>query len=338
GDLIEDSNLYDELQNIDEYDWNDNNDIEINGNKYRRMKKSDAYPKNGGGTYLYNWPDEDTYHYFKYEPIKWRVLKADGNQAFLLADIVLDNKNYFNKSIPTGGYDITWKTSTIRSWLNGYSKSSNDAKLDYTDKSFIGSAFSSAESSAIMDTPVINVDNISKGTEGGEDTIDKIFFLSESECYGDDAIPHGFLASGGNRDEARSSNSSTYAKAMGWECLVYPDINIIGKGSWWLRSPGASSGRAAYVDHRAMVITAGLSVFYGYVGVRPALNLDLSSDIYSYAGTVCSDGTENEVSPGGQTEPGEEYIPVTDISLSENKLQLKVGDKSKIAASVFPDN
>ncbi|EOS70421.1 hypothetical protein C818_01672, partial [Lachnospiraceae bacterium MD308] len=31
-------------------------------------------------------------------------------------------------------------------------------------------------------------------------------------------------------------------------------------------------------------------------------------------------------------------MPVTDISLSENKLQLKVGDKSKIAASVFPDN
>ena len=40
GDIIVDSSLYDELQKTN--GWGENNDIEINGNKYRRMRHSDA--------------------------------------------------------------------------------------------------------------------------------------------------------------------------------------------------------------------------------------------------------------------------------------------------------
>ena len=335
GDLIEDSNLYDELQNIDVYDWDDNNDIEVNGNKYRRMKRKDALNLTGGPHY-YNWTDDETYHYFKYEPIKWRVLKVDGNQAFLLADLALDDKKY---NFPDSG-NITWETSTIRSWLNGYDKFSNTAKQDYTDKNFIGSAFSSDEKAAIKDTLVINDDNIRMKTEGGENTTDKIFFPSEAEVYGDNAVIHGFASSYGVYDEGRRSYSSTYTKAMGRYSDLSTDalIDRTGKCIWWLRSPGKDSKMAVYLNYTGAVMCDGTPVALMDGGVRPALNLDLSSNLYSYAGTVCSDGTENEISPGGQTEPGEENIPVTDISLSENKLQLKVGDKSKIAASVFPDN
>ncbi len=335
GDLIEDSNLYDELQNIDVYDWDDNNDIEVNGNKYRRMKRKDALNLTGG-SHHYNWTDDETYHYFKYEPIKWRVLKVDGNQAFLLADLALDDKKY---NFPDSG-NITWETSTIRSWLNGYGKSSNTAKQDYTDKNFIGSAFSSDEKAAIKDTLVINDDNIRMKTEGGENTTDKIFFLSEAEVYGDNAVIHGFASSYGVYDEGRRSYSSTYTKAMGRYSDLSTDalIDRTGKCIWWLRSPGKDSKMAVHLNYTGAVMRDGTPVALMDGGVRPALNLDLSSNLYSYAGTVCSDGTENEISPGGQTEPGEENIPVTDISLSENKLQLKVGDKSKIAASVFPDN
>ena len=43
----------------------------------------------------YNWNnDYSSYHYFKYEPVKWRVLGKDNNQILLLADQVLDNQKY----------------------------------------------------------------------------------------------------------------------------------------------------------------------------------------------------------------------------------------------------
>lgn len=53
------------------------------------------------------------------------------------------------------------------------------------------------------------------------------------------------------------------------------------------------------------------NVSYNSVGVRPALHLNLAStNLYSYAGTVCSDamkngesGTDNPVNPGEPDKP-----------------------------------
>ena len=47
------------------------------------------------------------------EPIKWRVLSVNGNDAFLLADQNLDAKPYNEKYT-----DVTWATCTLRTWLN----------------------------------------------------------------------------------------------------------------------------------------------------------------------------------------------------------------------------
>ena len=245
GDIIEDSGLYNKLKSAS--GWNANNDITLDGNQYRRMKKSDATYAPSGSSNCYNWSDSDTYHYFKYEPIKWRVLKVNGNQAFLLSDIALDDQRYHTVS-----ESITWETSTIRSWLNGYGASSNKQGKDYSSKNFIGSAFSGNEKSAIVNTSVVNDNNINYGTEGGNNTTDKIFLLSESEVYGNSAVPHGFVSSRSTNDEARRCKSSTYAKAMG----TYSDTSAAYKGNcwWWLRSPGHYTDCAAHVYH------------YGYVG------------------------------------------------------------------------
>ena len=59
------------------------------------------------------------------EPIKWRVLSVNGNDAFLLADQNLDAKPYNNKRA-----NVTWATCTLRTWLNG---------------TFLNMAFTSAE-------------------------------------------------------------------------------------------------------------------------------------------------------------------------------------------------
>ena len=65
---------------------------------------------------------------------------------------------------------------------------------------------------------------------------------------------------------------------------------------WWLRSPGDDRYCAAVVNSDGWVYGDGSRVNGSDDGVRPALHLHLSSsNLFSYAGIVSSDGTENEV-------------------------------------------
>ena len=58
------------------------------------MKMEDATYRNVGYGYNYEWGDPDIYHYFKYEPIKWRILNIDDEQLFLFSDEILDCQIY----------------------------------------------------------------------------------------------------------------------------------------------------------------------------------------------------------------------------------------------------
>ena len=236
GDVIVSDSVYAALQSAS--GWDANNDITLNGAKYRRMKKGDATYTSSSDSY-YQWSNDTDYHYFKYEPIKWRVLHTDGNQALLLSDIALDDQKYH-----TVYESVTWETSTIRSWLNGYGAGSNQQSVDYSQRSFLGAAFSASERAAIADSPLENADNINYGTEGGNNTTDKIFLLSESDVWNTDtAKAHGFVKDRETYDEARRCQSSAYAKAMGmWSNT---STAYAGNGWWWLRSPG-SHGYSCY--------------------------------------------------------------------------------------------
>lgn len=289
--------IYTSLATASESRWTKNNDIIINGTKYRRLRGKDAtlYNSNNGEDY-YNWNDDDTtYHYFKYEPIKWRILKVNDNSAFLLADIALDNQLY-----NINGTDVTWKTSSIRSWLNGYGSSFNEPKTDYSSKNFINSAFSPTQQNIILTSTIINQNNISYNTPGGDTTSDKIFLLSESEVYNTvDAQTYGFLKEPTVYDEARRCLCSTYAAAMGALHAVSSDTKYNGNTRWLLRSPGTSNTSCVYVtDNVYGIYNDGGSVTGGWNhAIRPALYLNLeavNAYSYSYAGTVCSDGTVDE--------------------------------------------
>lgn len=290
-----DGSIYNTLKNAT--GWDENNDITIGRTKYRRLKGEDAtyYSSNEEGQYNWNGSYK-TYHYFKYEPIKWRVLNRNGNDALLLADVALDDQKY-----NTDYAKVTWETSSMRSWLNGYGASVNQPKTDYSRKNFINSAFTSTQKNAIKTTNVVNNNNIYYGTAGGNNTSDQVFLLSESEVYNTDtAAGYGFAKDYSTYDEARRSRCSTYAYAMG----TY-------RYYWWLRSPGCDGHCAAGVYIDGEVDGRGRDVFDNNVGVRPALHLNLpSTNLYSYAGTVCSDamksgesGTDNPVNPGEPDKP-----------------------------------
>ena len=52
------------------------------------------------------------------DPVKWRVLSNANGQLFLLSDQNLDVFQYHTEK-----ENVTWETSTMRSWLNGYGAS-----------------------------------------------------------------------------------------------------------------------------------------------------------------------------------------------------------------------
>ncbi len=67
--------------------YDENGDAWVNGRKYRRISKNDA---KYDGFYF----GDSEYRFFKWQRIKWRVLKNDGNTLFIMADKGLDCKYY----------------------------------------------------------------------------------------------------------------------------------------------------------------------------------------------------------------------------------------------------
>ena len=167
-------------------------------------------------------------------------MKNEGNQVLLLSKYVLDAKSYNEE-----WEDVTWETSDIRQWLNN---------------EFYTTAFNKAEKAKIQTSLIKNEDNSKYGTNGGNDTEDKVFLLSEKETE--------TLFS--NKEE-RIAKATEYATKSG----VY--VNEEKAACWWLRSPGNKGYIAAEVNHYGWVDRYGDYVDYSYDGVRPALHLNLQS-------------------------------------------------------------
>ena len=191
----------------------------------------------------------DTIEFGKYEQdnntrngaeiIEWRVLAVEDGKALIISEYGLAAKPY-NETYTS----VTWETCTLRKWLN------ND---------FYNSAFTTEEKSRIKSTTLVNKDNPDYGTDGGNNTVDKVFLLSleEAEKYFAD-------------DDARMMEGTAYAKANG----LYP---YSGNGSswWWLRSPGSDQRDAAGVHRGGWLSGIGDHVNYPDCAVRPALWINL---------------------------------------------------------------
>mgnify|MGYP001059784882 CR=1 FL=1 len=232
------------------------------------------------------------------EPIKWRVLSVNGNDAFLLADQNLNAKPYDNEPA-----NVTWATCTLRTWLNG---------------TFLNTAFTSAEQTAIKNTTVVNEDNPYYGTEGGVNTIDKVYLLSIAEACN---TAYGFNGEFNTNSETREAKNTAYAKEC--DALMSPYTEYEGNGFWWLRSPGEDSGDASYVScngcgkYYGDYVNSGL---YGNNAVRPALHLNLSSsNLWSYAGKVTSKGESSSSQAAPTPTPTSKPTPTPVISTEDKK-------------------
>lgn len=153
---------------------------------------------------------------------KWRVIRVDKDMALVITETVICQKAY-NDTL-TG---ITWRDSSVRKFLN------TDFLCDFDDR----------EKRMIFSTMISNNGNPEYGTSGGENTVDAVFLLSDSEMR-----------------TLFSSDQDRIPKEGGI------------KAEWcWLRTPGGNNSYAAIVDSKGAISDGGNTVNNRNGGLRPAM-------------------------------------------------------------------
>lgn len=204
-------------------------DLTLGGEKYRAVYINEYRPASAWNASIANYSnqDEDGYelgkYYFKYELIKWKIVKVDGNVYTLMADSILDNQPYRARvnrwgqvsdanqnPLTNQGYPSNWKDSDLRSFLNG---------------TFLTTAFSMKDKDMILATTIDA--KIGGELNGGNKFIasdavsnDKVFAPSYADCF------HSSLSVN------LKKNQTAYAVCQG--------DNTLGN-DYWLRSAWVSS-------------------------------------------------------------------------------------------------
>ena len=261
GDVVVDATLYSQLEQAE---WTDD-DTEINGKRYHRLKGSGTISSYTNREQHYQWTDIEAWHYFAYAPIKWRILKISGTKAVLLADRMPDTCPFHDKD-----EDVNWSGSNLRQWLNS---------------EFLTHAFSETERQAIEVTNVENAPNTLYGTDCGPNTQDRVFILSNKEVFASPlASDYGFYAGSGIDDPARRFRSTLYAKCRGaWWSSVE---GYRGNSFWFMRTNGYTPSNITYICDFGYLYNQGTAVTCDDAAVLPAITIDLSMANYQLAQPV----------------------------------------------------
>lgn len=200
-------------------------DLEYSGEKYRGVYFT---------SYRNSYQDDNGYstgtvYWFKYEPIKWRILSESDGKAMILSELILDSQQYDYD----GSYSSNYANSTIRAWLND---------------TFYNTAFGNMQQAIIETTEVDN--SLSSTSDPSaynpyvcENTFDKVFLLSYREAINS---LYGFSTSTTD-DTTRQKHGSDYCKVQGLYYYYYFRSNSY----WLLRSPhsgGADHVLSTYPD------------------------------------------------------------------------------------------
>ena len=230
-----------------------------------------------GDTFKFGHYEQDNNLNSGAEAIEWEVLAAEGDSVLVISRYGLDAKQY-----NSANFSETWETSSLREWLNG---------------EFYNSVFNASEQARIRQMTVKNPDNPEYGTQGGNDTEDRIFLLSIEE------VNRYF-----GTDTARQCKATAYAEANGaW-------VSSSNGYSWyWLRTPGIYNNTAAYIRDNGYVLARGDLTVCTDILVRPALWLNTSHPE--------EDLSASRLSP----EPTTELKPAVTIS-GPDLVDMKAGD------------
>ncbi len=245
-------------------------DIDYYGEKYRAVTFSEnrAYETFGLPNASLQQPAgyfPGEIYYFKYEPVKWRIL--DPSNGLIITESVIDApafSNYAYRSTPEDSsttnyyysdpelthYSSNWEYSSLRSFLN---------------TTFSDTAFTDLEESLLGEIELENtVVNGGNTIFSGNNTKDKVFILSTKEI--------GYDAYYGLSNTLRTKTGTDYAYLHG----LYPGTKNYGEAAmYYLRDP-ASSGTVAYVSEKG-VVSSSTSAYSQDIGVVPSVCVDLES-------------------------------------------------------------
>lgn len=245
-------------------------DLEYNGEKYRGVyfnsyRLNQTTITNVSPVSSYTYQDDagyslNTAYWFKYEPIKWRIMSEADGKAVILSELILDSQD-FNHSISTHTedgatiYANNWEYSNIRKWLND---------------NFYNVAFNELQKAVIVATELDNKTTGKNGTENTyatcqNNTTDNVYLLAYQELNNNALL-----------EEVRSKNTTDYSQIQGADAYYSaPVSSSIGKGYWWVRSACPENGTKTACLHRVSGVWTELEANCIYVGVAPALTIKL---------------------------------------------------------------
>ncbi len=266
--------------NSTDYMWYQ--DVTYGGEDYRAVYFTSYrpyYTSSSSSTSYTNQDDNGYYmstvYWFKYEPIKWKIIDdSESGYATLLCEMLIDSQAYQNTyyyDSSTGYYYATDDAGNIlmdgedKVYANNYEYSTIRAWLNDT---FYQTAFNELEQAIIQ---TVTVDNSAATTSSSSNsyacnnTQDKVWLLSYQEAK-------AITGSTGSTTE-REKQTTDYAQCQG--AWTSTSTNYAGNGYWWLRSPYSNNSSFAYIVFLDGYLDSSYYVDDTRRGVCPALKIQL---------------------------------------------------------------
>ena len=244
-------------------------DVTLDGEKYRAVCFEQYRPmlthkSHSAKTYQDdNGYYTNTVYWFKYEPLKWRVLSSA--EGLMMCESIIDSQPFNNTVYKIGGnyyndkngkaYAHDYAESTLRKWLNS---------------DFYNTAFSSSEK-ARLSARECEMQYFPRSKPHGEMKVtDKVFMLSRIEATDS---RYGFKSSMYAADTARRGKGTDYARCQGLHvCEI--GFGHLGNSCWWLRAPGFFSRRVNKIFYDGYcAVDSYYMVELTDIGVRPCIVL-----------------------------------------------------------------
>ncbi len=266
-------------------------DTEYNNEKYRCVSLSYRPANTFDESSAENsFQDDNGYtegiYWFKFEPLKWRVL--DKETGYIMCESIIDSQPFNNTLYQKEGNTYSfYNDSSCKYAANDYAVSSIRAWLN---NNFYNTAFSAEDKTAIATSKLgdFNDNYTDNGLyEDGGYLYDKISLLSSNEALN----KYGFIGDYQKSDPAKIAQGTDYAKSQGlW---VRPDNDkhldeYAGNSDWLLRSTHRQSTQTQceiVSDYGGVSGAIDWSMMYSYetyYGIRPVLTLNLHTHDYTY--------------------------------------------------------
>lgn len=195
-----------------------------------------------GNVIIFGAYEQDANNDNGFEPLEWIVLDydAENEKSLVITKKCIEQIAYKEEYGKT-----TWANSDARRLLNGR---------------LVDLIFSGEEKARVLTTTVHTSANVKYGTDGGEDTEDRIFLLSDREF---------------NKYLAGTENAIGYVTDYAAKRGVISGP-ISGTSMCWLRTPGESLVYVSTATYKGELNSMGIYSYSASCGVRPAMWISVS--------------------------------------------------------------